>query len=64
MATGNYKAAFSVTNCVCNDQRVQKIARTLNGLGCRITIIGRKTGICIESKIDQFEFYRFKMLFN
>jgi glycosyltransferase involved in cell wall biosynthesis len=58
------EVAFSVTNCICNDQRVQKIAHSVNELGYCITIIGRKTRNCKDLKIDPFRIYRFKMLFS
>ena len=63
MATTNVKVAFSVTNCICDDQRVRKIAGTLNKLGCRVTIIGRVTPGCSNNEIPPFGIIRFKMLF-
>jgi glycosyltransferase involved in cell wall biosynthesis len=64
MTSINNKVAFSVTNCICNDQRIQKIARTVNKLGCDITIIGRKTKYCKGPEIVPFKIYRFRMLFR
>jgi glycosyltransferase involved in cell wall biosynthesis len=64
MTTYTKDVAFSVTNCVCNDQRVQKIARVVNNLDCRITIVGRKTRNCKELGIEPFKILRFNMIFR
>jgi glycosyltransferase involved in cell wall biosynthesis len=58
------KVAFSVTNCICHDQRVLKMAETVSNMDCKITIIGRKTSECCESDIIPFKTRRFKMLVN
>ena len=58
------RVAFSVTNCICHDQRVLKIAETVRSLGCEITIIGRKSGDCCNSDNIPFKTKRFKMLFR
>jgi len=58
------KVAFSVTNCICHDQRVLKIAETVSRLGCEIIIIGRKSGACCDSDKIPFKTKRFKMLFK
>jgi glycosyltransferase involved in cell wall biosynthesis len=58
------KIAFSVTNCICHDQRVLKIAGTVARLDCDITIIGRKRGDCCNSDNVAFNTKRFKMLFK
>jgi glycosyltransferase involved in cell wall biosynthesis len=58
------RVAFSVTNCICYDQRVLKIAETVSQLECEITIIGRKKGDCCESDTVPFKTNRFKMLFR
>ncbi|MCX6326654.1 MAG: glycosyltransferase [Bacteroidia bacterium] len=58
------KVAFSVTNCICHDQRVLKIAETVSCLGCEITIIGRKSGGCCDYDSVPFRTRRFKMLFK
>ena len=58
------KAAFSVTNCICHDQRVLRIAETVSRLNCDITIIGRKSGDCCDSDKIHFTTKRFKMLFK
>jgi glycosyltransferase involved in cell wall biosynthesis len=58
------KVAFSVTNCICNDQRVMKIADTVKRLGCDITVIGRKSGDCCTSDSVPFRTERFRMLFK
>jgi glycosyltransferase involved in cell wall biosynthesis len=55
---------FSVTNCICFDQRVQKIAATLSNLGCEITIVGRHLGDCCEPDAIPFRTHRFKMIFK
>jgi glycosyltransferase involved in cell wall biosynthesis len=63
--TTNYiKVAFSVTNCICFDQRVLKIAGTVSRLGCDITVIGRKSGDCCDSDLVPFKTKRFKMIFK
>lgn len=66
MLTGNYKTkvAFSVTNCICNDQRVLKMAETLSRLNCDITIIGRKRGDCCNNDSVPFKTKRFRMIFS
>ncbi len=56
------KIAFSVTNCICHDQRVMKIAGTVSNLGCDITIIGRKSGDCCNSDLVPFRTHRFRMI--
>ncbi|MCU0462595.1 MAG: glycosyltransferase [Bacteroidales bacterium] len=58
------RVVFSVTNCICFDQRVQKIAATLSNLGCEITIVGRHLGDCCESDNVPFRTHRFKMIFK
>lgn len=58
------KVVFSVTNCICYDQRVLKMAEAVNNLGCDITIIGRKKGEYCKSDNVPFATKRFKMLFN
>lgn len=60
----NLKVAFSVTNCICYDQRVMKIAGTVNSLGCDITIIGRRSGNCCNSDSVPFRTKRFRMIFK
>ncbi|OFY63517.1 MAG: hypothetical protein A2Y71_12215 [Bacteroidetes bacterium RBG_13_42_15] len=56
--------AFSVINCICYDQRVQKIAETVSKLDCEITIIGRRLGDCCDSDSVPFRTKRFRMLFK
>lgn len=58
------KVAFSVTNCICNDQRVFKMAATVKSMGCEITIIGRKSGDCCKIESVPFRTKRFSMLFR
>jgi glycosyltransferase involved in cell wall biosynthesis len=60
----NIRVAFSVTNCICHDQRVLKIAGVVSRLGCDIEIIGRKTGDCCSSDSVPFRTKRFRMLFK
>jgi glycosyltransferase involved in cell wall biosynthesis len=60
----NKRIAFSVTNCICHDQRVRKIAETVNGLNCEITIIGRKKGDCCDNDTIPFKTRRFRMVFQ
>jgi len=58
------KVVFSVTNCICNDQRVLRIAGTVKSLNCDITIIGRKSGDCCDSDSVPFRTRRFRMIFR
>jgi glycosyltransferase involved in cell wall biosynthesis len=58
------RVAFSVTNCICYDQRVIKMAGTVSRLGCDIIIIGRKSGYCYNSDSVPFPTRRFTMLFK
>jgi glycosyltransferase involved in cell wall biosynthesis len=60
----NIKVAFSVTNCICHDQRVQKIAGTVSSLGCDIIIIGIRSGDCCNSHQVPFKTKRFRMIFH
>ncbi len=57
-------AAFSVINCICYDQRVQKIAKVVSDLGCDVTIIGRRKGDCCKRDMVPFRTFRFRMLFH
>jgi glycosyltransferase involved in cell wall biosynthesis len=56
--------AFSVINCICFDQRVLKIAGTVEKLDCDITIIGRRLDECCDSDLVPFRTKRFKMHFK
>lgn len=58
------KVVFSVTNCICYDQRVLKMAETVSSLGCEVTIIGRLQGECCKRESLPFKTRRFKMIFN
>ena len=60
----NIKVAFSVTNCICNDQRVMKMAGTVKRLGCDIIIIGRRSGDCCYTDSVPFRTKRFRMIFK
>ena len=62
--TNKKKVIFSVTNCICHDQRVLKMAGTVNKLNCEITIVGRSGGICCKNDSIPFKIRRFKMLFK
>ena len=55
---------FSVTNCICHDQRVLKMAETVRRLNCEITIVGRKRGDCCSTDSVPFRTKRFRMLFS
>jgi glycosyltransferase involved in cell wall biosynthesis len=57
------RVAFSVTNCICHDQRVLKIAETVSRLNCDITIIGRRSGDCCDAG-KNFKTKRFRMIFK
>jgi len=58
------RVAFSVTNCICYDQRVLKIAECVSKLDCNITIIGRFLGDCCKSGSVKFSTKRFRMFFK
>jgi len=58
------RVAFSVTNCICFDQRVQKIAETVRSMDYEIMIIGRHLGNCCDSGSVPFRTKRFKMAFR
>ena len=58
------KAAFSVTNCICYDQRVMKMASVLNSIGYGVTIIGRSKGESCELESIIHKTRRFRMLFK
>lgn len=58
------KIVFSVTNCICFDQRVQKIAKTVSSLDYEVLIIGRHLGNCCDSDSVPFRTKRFKMVFR
>jgi glycosyltransferase involved in cell wall biosynthesis len=66
MSESGYKihVAFSVTNCICYDQRVQKIAEAVSKLDCEIIVIGRRLGDCCDSDSVPFKTKRFKMTFR
>jgi glycosyltransferase involved in cell wall biosynthesis len=59
-----FKVTFSVTNCICYDQRVLKIAEAVSSLGCDITIIGRIRGDCCKTDLVPFTTKRFNMFFK
>ena len=63
-ATHKTKVIFSVTNCICYDQRVLKMAETVSKLNCEITIIGRKSGDYCNPDSVPFRTVRFKMFFK
>jgi len=58
------RVAFSVTNCICFDQRVLKMAETVSSLDCDITIVGRWLGEFCDSVSVPFKTKRFRMLFK
>ena len=58
------RVAFSVTNCICHDQRVLKIAETVQELNCEIIIIGRRSGDCCKADSVAFKTKRFRMIFS
>lgn len=58
------RVVLSVTNCICFDQRVLKIAETINHLNVDITIIGRRRGTCCNTDIVPFRAKRFRMIFK
>ena len=58
------RIAFSVTNCICHDQRVLKIAEAIAQPGIDITIIGKRSGKCCETGSVPFRTKRFRMIFK
>lgn len=66
MSVSQYKpkVAISVTNCICFDQRVLKMAETVRSLNCEITIIGRRKGLCCDTDSVPFRTKRFRMIFK
>ncbi len=62
--THTLRIVFSVTNCICFDQRVQKMARVVSDMGTEVTIVGRKKAECCKKNIVPFNTKRFKMVFN
>ncbi|MCU0474243.1 MAG: glycosyltransferase [Bacteroidales bacterium] len=58
------RVAFSVTNCICFDQRVLRITETVSHLEYNITIIGRRLGDCCDSGSVPFKTKRFRMIFK
>src|SRR5512133_2829998 len=64
MPSEKKRAAFSVTNCICYDQRVLKIADVVRKLDCEVEIIGRKSGNCCDINAVPFKTKRFWMLFK
>jgi glycosyltransferase involved in cell wall biosynthesis len=63
-SSNKIKVAFSVTNCICHDQRVLKMAGLVSNLECDITIIGRKKKECRKSESVSFRTRRFRMIFK
>lgn len=55
---------FSVINCICHDQRVQKMAEVASEFGCDITLTGRRTGDCCKEDKVHFRCVRFRMIFH
>jgi len=64
MPARELKAAFSVTNCICFDQRVLKIAGVVESMNCTVTIIGGHLGRCCDSGSVPFATRRFRMIFK
>jgi glycosyltransferase involved in cell wall biosynthesis len=58
------RVIFSVTNCICYDQRVLKMAGVVSDLGGNVTIVGRDKSDCPGNISVPFRTRRFKMLFN
>ena len=63
-ANNRTRVVFTVTNCICFDQRVLKMAETVSSLDCDITIIGRWFDEYCDSVSVPFKTKRFRMLFN
>jgi len=62
--TGKIKVLFAVTNCICFDQRVLKMASVLKDMDMDVTIAGRRKGECCERSDIPFRTIRFKMIFR
>ena len=58
------RVIFSVTNCICYDQRILKMAAVVTDLGADVTIVGREKDDCTCNNSVQFTTRRFKMLFK
>jgi glycosyltransferase involved in cell wall biosynthesis len=58
------RVIFSVTNCICYDQRVLKMAGVVSDLGGDVTIVGRERGDCYCNNSLPFITRRFKMIFK
>ena len=58
------RVTFLVTNCICNDNRVRKIASLVKESGSDVTIIGRKSGQCTGEEIPGFKIVRLRMIFK
>ncbi|MGA1978363.1 MAG: glycosyltransferase [Bacteroidales bacterium] len=58
------RVAFSVTNCICFDQRVIKMAEALNQLNYSIVIIGRRREHSCDLISLPFRTRRFRMIFK
>ncbi len=58
------RIVFSVTNCICFDQRVQKMARVVSDMCTEVTIAGRKKAECCKKNIVPFKTKRFKIVFK
>ncbi len=59
-----YNVAFSVTNCICFDQRVLKMAEVVNQLNCKVTIIGRRKDHQCDPETVPVITRRFRMIFR
>ncbi|HVN58017.1 MAG TPA: glycosyltransferase family 4 protein [Bacteroidales bacterium] len=55
---------FAVTNCICFDQRVMKMAKTVESLGAEVLIVGKYRGKCCENDTVPFRTKRFRMFFR
>jgi len=58
------RVAFSVTNCICFDQRVLKMAESVSSMNFGITLVGRKKGRRCETDSVSFRTKRFRMIFK
>jgi glycosyltransferase involved in cell wall biosynthesis len=64
MPARKMKIAFSVTNCICFDQRVLKIAAVVESMNSTVTIIGRHLSSCCDAGSVPFSTTRFRMVFR
>lgn len=58
------KTIVSVTNDLSSDQRVDKVCRTLSGMGFRVLLVGRWLPGCLSLEDRPYETHRMSLLFR